>query len=119
MDKLTTISNSIKRLEGLYLVNNEFYSDGENKEILETIESLKQMRGELLNESYAQKVKAFRDYMASMLPSDEEPDSEVWNDFYDMDFKITFGDKQLTLHNEAGSYQGILDLLTDLINDYI
>lgn len=49
-------------------------------------------------------------------PEQQEAFDDAWEKFYMTDFTISFGDKSVTISNEATVYNGIVDTLKELID---
>ena len=84
---------------------------------------LEQMKRNLLHDDYIKKVTDFRDHVVSTMPESTEKEDEhslkAWEDFYELKWTISFAGKEVTLDNEAGTWQPIVDMLTDYLDNYL
>ena len=60
---------------------------------------------------YNNQFKAFYKYFKEALPADNACGDAEWDAFYETDFKIAFGDKSVTIHNDVYIYEAIRDAL--------
>jgi len=119
MKNLKTIESAIQRLEAMYECNHEVMDVDDRGDLMVTITDLKFMRHQLLQEDYKSRVIAFRDYVVSTMPGQVEDDNsrQQWEDFSSMRWSIRFGDQEVTINNGAETYQPILDMLNDHIDE--
>lgn len=75
-------------------------------------------------ELYVQRVQEFKKFLGKVVPDgpNSTPEQEAafeaaMNDFYELDWTISFGGRSVTIHNEATVYNGVFDLLSEYIDD--
>lgn len=75
-------------------------------------------------ELYVQRVQDFKKFLSKVMPDgpNSTPEQEAafeaaMNDFYELDWTISFGGHSVTLHNDATVYNGVFDLLSEYIDD--
>lgn len=116
MNNLKTIESAIRRLEAMYECNHEVMDADDQGDLLVTIKDLEYMRRDILHDEYKKKVSDFLNYVVSTMP-DDSASNEEYDRFYAMDFTIKFGDQELLLQNGADTYQPIVDMLKDHLED--
>ena len=123
MNNLKTIESAIQRLKAMYDCNYECIDADDGGDLLTTIHELEQMRINLLHDNYIKEVTDFRDHVVSTTPESKEKEDEhslkAWEDFYGLKWTISFAGKEVTLDNEAGTWQPIVDMLTDYLDNYL
>ena len=123
MNNLKTIESAIQRLKAMYDCNYESMDADDSGDLLVTIHELEQMKRNLLIDDYIKKVTDFRDHVVSTMPESTEEEDEhslkAWEDFYGLKWTISFAGKEVTLDNEAGTWQPIVDMLTDYLDNYL
>lgn len=123
MNNLKTIESAIQRLKTMYDCNYEVMDADDSGDLLTTIHELEQMKRNLLYDDYIKKVTDFRDHVVSTMPESTEKEDEhslkAWEDFYELKWTISFAGKEVTLNNEAGTWQPIVDMLTDYLDNYL
>lgn len=123
MNKLKTIESAIQRLKAMYDCNYEVMDADDSGNLLTTIHELEQMKRDLLHDDYIKKVTDFRDHVVSTMPESTEDEDEhslqAWEDFYGLKWTISFAGKEVTLDNEAGTWQPIVDMLNDYLDNYL
>ena len=119
MNNLQTIESAIKRLKDKMMIDHEYMDADDLGDLTTTIKGLEQMRRELLCEEYKKKVTAFRDYVLSTMPEvdNDSQHCKTWDDFYEMKWTISFGDQQVILDNQADTWQPMVDLLTEHLEE--
>lgn len=119
MNDLKTIESAIRRLESMYDCNREVMDADDQGDLLVTIKDLEFMRRKLLHDEHKKNVTAFRDYVLSTMPSEDFTGDEMkaWEDFYELKWSIRFGDQEVTLENAANTWQPIVDMLNDYIEE--
>ena len=107
----------------MYDCNYESMDADDSGDLLTTIHELEQMKRNLLIDDYIKKVADFRDHVVSTMPESTEKEDEhslkAWEDFYGLKWTISFAGKEVTLDNEAGTWQPIVDMLTDYLDNYL
>lgn len=75
-------------------------------------------------ELYIQRVQNFKKFLDKAMPDgpNSTPEQEAafeaaMNDFYELDWTISFGGHSVTLHNDVTVYNGVFDLLSEYIDD--
>ena len=123
MNNLKTIESAIQRLKAMYDCNHEVMDADDLGDLLTTIHELKQMRRNLMHDDYIKKITDFRDHVVSTMPEpyEEETDANLkaWEDFYGLKWTISFAGKEVTLDNEAGTWQPIVDMLDNYLDNYL
>lgn len=123
MNRLKIIECAIQRLKAMYDCNYEVMDADDSDDILATIHELEQMRIDLMHDNYIKEVTDFRDHVVSTMPESTEKEDEhslkAWEDFYGLKWTISFAGKEVTLNNEAGTWQPIVDMLTDYLDNYL
>ena len=123
MNNLKTIESAIQRLKAMYDCNYESMDADDSGDLLVTIHELEQMKRNLLIDDYIKKVADFRDHVVSTMPESTEKEDEhslkAWEDFYVLKWTISFAGKEVTLNNEAGTWQPIVDMLTNYLDNYL
>ena len=123
MNNLKTIESAIQRLKAMYECNHEVMDADDSGDLLTTIHELEQMRRNLMYDNYIKEITDFRDHVVSTMPESTEEEDEhslkAWEDFYGLKWKISFAGKEVTLDNEAGTWQPIVDMLTDYLDNYL
>ena len=123
MNNPKTIESAIQRLKAMYDCNHEVMDADDLGDLLTTIHELEQMRRNLMHDDYIKKVTDFRDHVVSTMPEsyEEETDANLkaWEDFYGLKWTISFAGKEVTLDNEAGTWQPIVDMLTAYLDNYL
>ena len=123
MNNLKTIESAIQRLKAMYDCNHEVMDADDLGDLLTTIHELEQMKRNLLHDDYIKKVTDFRDHVVSTMPEsyEEETDANLkaWEDFYGLKWTISFAGKEVTLDNEAGTWQPIVDMLDNYLDNYL
>ena len=123
MNNLKTIESAIQRLKVMYDCNYECMDADDGGDLLTTIHELEQMRINLMHDNYIKEVTEFRDHVVSTMPESTEKEDEhslkAWEDFYELKWTISFAGKEVTLDNEAGTWQPIVDMLTDYLDNYL
>ena len=123
MNNLKTIESAIQRLKAMYDCNYESMDADDSGDLLVTIHELEQMKRNLLIDDYIKKVTDFRDHVVSTMPESTEKEDEcslkAWEDFYGLKWTISFAGKEVTLNNEAGTWQPIVDMLTNYLDNYL
>lgn len=64
--------------------------------------------------AYRAQLEDFRAYLMHCVPFDAPEDA--WDDFYELDWEISFGGHRVTLHNDAIIYNAISDALDSLLD---
>ena len=117
MNNLKTIESAIQRLKAMYDCNYECMDADDSGDLLATIHELEQMKRDLMHDDYIKKITDFRDHVVSTMPESTEDEDEhslkAWEDFYGLKWTISFAGKEVTLDNEAGTWQPIVEMLTD------
>ena len=123
MNNLKTIESAIQRLKAMYDCNHEIMDADDLGDLLTTIHELEQMRRNLMHDDYIKKITDFRDHVVSTMPEsyEEETDANLkaWEDFYGLKWTISFAGKEVTLDNEAGTWQPIVDMLDNYLDNYL
>ena len=123
MNNLKTIESAIQRLKAMYECNHEVMDADDSGDLLTTIPELEQMRRNLMPDNYIKEITDFRDHVVSTMPESTEEEDEhslkAWEDFYGLKWTISFAGKEVTLDNEAGTWQPIVDMLTDYLDNYL
>lgn len=123
MNNLKTIESAIQRLKAMYDCNHEVMDADDSGDLLTTIDELTQLRINLMHDNYIKEVTDFRDHVVSTMPEsyEEETDDNLkaWEDFYGLKWTISFAGKELTLVNEAGTWQPIVDMLNNYLDNYL
>ena len=123
MNNLKTIESAIQRLKAMYDCNHEVMDADDLGDLLTTIHELEQMKRNLLHDDYIKKITDFRDHVVSTMPEsyEEETDANLkaWEDFYGLKWTISFAGKEVTLDNEAGTWQPIVDMLDNYLDNYL
>ena len=122
MNNLKTIESAIQRLKAMYECNHEVMDADDSGDLLTTIHELEQMRRNLMHDNYIKEITDFRDHVVSTMPESTEEDEhslKAWEDFYELKWTISFAGKEVTLDNEAGTWQPIVDMLTDYLDNYL
>lgn len=123
MNNLKTIESAIQRLKAMYDCNHEVMDADDSGDLLTTIDELAQLRINLMHDNYIKEITDFRDHVVSTMPEsyEEETDADLkaWEDFYGLKWTISFAGKELTLANEAGTYQPIVDMLNNYLDNYL
>ena len=123
MNNLKTIESAIQRLKAMYDCNYECMDADDGGDLLTTIHELEQMRINLMHDNYIKEVTDFRDHVVSTMPESTEKEDEhslkAWEDFYGLKWTISFAGKEVTLDNEAGTWQPIVDILTNYLHNYL
>ena len=123
MNNLKTIESAIQRLKAMYDCNHEVMDADDLGDLLTTIHELEQMRRNLIHDDYIKKITDFRDHVVSTMPEsyEEETDANLkaWEDFYGLTWTISFAGKEVTLDNEAGTWQPIVDMLDNYLDNYL
>lgn len=68
-------------------------------------------------ESCKQQVEDFEQYVTDLMPAAAD-DDEAWQQFNDLQWTISIGDKSLTLINQATIYNAISEMLAELYYIY-
>ena len=122
MNNLKTIESAIQRLKAMYDCNYECMDADDSGDLLVTIHELEQIKRNLLHDDYIKKVTDFRDHVVSTMPESTEKEDEhslkAWEDSYGLKWTISFAGKEVTLDSEAGTWQPIVDMLTDYLDNY-
>ena len=123
MNNLKTIESAIQRLKAMYDCNHEVMDADDLGDLLTTIHELEQMRRNLMHDDYIKKITDFRNHVVSTMPEsyEEETDANLkaWEDFYGLKWTISFAGKEVTLDNEAGTWQPIVDMLDNYLDNYL
>ena len=123
MNNLKTIESAIQRLKAMYDCNHEVMDADDLGDLLTTIHELEQMRRSLMHDDYIKKITDFRDHVVSTMPESYEEETDVnlkaWEDFYGLKWTISFAGKEVTLDNEAGTWQPIVDMLDNYLDNYL
>lgn len=123
MNDIKTIEKAMQRLRDMYDCNYEVMDADDSGDLLTTIDELEQMKRDLLYDDYIKKITDFRDHVVSTMPEsyEEETDADLkaWEDFYELKWTISFAGKELTLDNEAGTWQPIVDMLNNYLDNYL
>ena len=123
MNNLKTIESAIQRLKAMYDCNHEVMDADDLGDLLTTIHELEQMRRNLIHDDYIKKITDFRDHVVSTMPesTEEETDANLkaWEDFYGLKWTISFAGKEVTLDTEAGTWQPIVDMLDNYLDNYL
>lgn len=89
-----------------------------------TMEEIEDLQQAVNTELYAQRIKDFKQYVDKSIPYDmpnatpaQQADFEhAMEKFYNMEWVICFGTAQVIINNEATIYNGMLDVLSELID---
>lgn len=86
-----------------------------------SVEDVEHLEQTLKNLAYVKAIKAFHKHLLDSmpnLPNDTPEDTYdlAWQKFYETPFTISFGDKTVTIQNEATIWQGIVDALEEMID---
>lgn len=123
MNDIKTIEKAMQQLRDMYDCNHEAMDADDSGDLLTTIDELAQLRINLMHDNYIKEVTDFRDHVVSTMPEsyEEETDADLkaWEDFYGLKWTISFAGKELTLVNEAGTYQPIVDMLNNYLDNYL
>ena len=90
-----------------------------------TIEEIDDIQQAVDTELYVQRIKDFKQYVDKSLPYDmpnatpqQQADfDEAIEQFYSKQWVIIFGNEKVIIDNEATIYSGILDVLSELIDN--
>jgi hypothetical protein len=82
-------------------------------------QDLNVLLGSIDSELYNNQFKAFYKYFKEALPADNACGDAEWDAFYETDFKIAFGDKSVTIHNDVYIYEAIRDALAYYAEHYL
>lgn len=123
MNDIKTIEKAMQRLRDMYDCNHEAMDADDSGDLLTTIDELAQLRINLMHDNYIKEITDFRDHVVSTMPEsyEEETDANLkaWEDFYGLKWTISFAGKELTLANEAGTWQPIVDMLNNYLDYYL
>ena len=123
MNDIKTIEKAMQQLRDMYECNHEAMDADDSGDLLTTIDELAQRRINLMHDNYIKEVTDFRDHVVSTMPEsyEEETDADLkaWEDFYGLKWTISFAGKELTLVNEAGTYQPIVEMLNNYLDNYL
>lgn len=123
MNDIKTIEKAMQRLKDMYDCNHEVMDADDSGDLLTTIDELAQLRRNLMHDNYIKEVTDFRDHVVSTMPESTEDEDEhslkAWEDFYGLKWTISFAGKELTLVNEAGTWQPIVDMLNNYLDYYL
>lgn len=123
MNDIKTIEKAMQRLRDMYDCNHEVMDADDSGDLLTTIDELAQLRRNLMHDNYIKEITDFRDHVVSTMPEsyEEETDANLkaWEDFYGLKWTISFAGKELTLDNEAGTWQPIVDMLDNYLDNYL
>lgn len=123
MNDIKTIEKAMQRLRDMYDCNHEVMDADDSGDLLTTIDELAQLRRNLMHDNYIKEITDFRDHVVSTMPEsyEEETDANLkaWEDFYGLKWTISFAGKELTLDNEAGTWQPIVDMLNNYLDNYL
>lgn len=123
MNDIKTIEKAMQRLRDMYDCNHEVMDADDSGDLLTTIDELAQLRRNLMHDNYIKEITDFRDHVVSTMPEsyEEETDADLkaWEDFYGLKWTISFAGKELTLDNEAGTWQPIVDMLNNYLDNYL
>ena len=123
MNGIKTIEKAMQRLRDMYDCNHDVMDAGDSGDLLITIDELAQLRRNLMHDNYIKEITDFRDHVVSTMPEsyEEETDANLkaWEDFYGLKWTISFAGKELTLDNEAGTWQPIVDMLNNYLDNYL
>jgi hypothetical protein len=61
---------------------------------------------------YTKRIEDFKLFVENSMPS-EDDDQEAWDNFYNMEWNISFGNRSVKITNGAAIYNGILDALSE------
>jgi len=65
---------------------------------------------------YNENVKEFYDWLINSLPFNEDNNDEEWDKWYSQKIHIMYGDRSITLNNEATLYNYMVDMFRFYIN---
>lgn len=89
-----------------------------------TVEEVDDLRIAVESELYVTRIKDFKCMLDAALPNmpNDTPErqavyDEAMDDFYSTQWTIRFGYRSVTIDNDATVYNGICDMLTDLIDN--
>lgn len=123
MNDIKTIERAIQRLKAMYDCNYECMDADDSGDLLATIHELEQMKRNLMHDNYSKEITDFRDHVVSTMPESTEKEDEhslkAWEDFYELKWTISFAGKEVTLDNEAGTWQPIVDMLNNYLDNYL
>ena len=114
MKQSVVLENAINRLMGLAEVNREFMDADDYGELQTTIKELVKMRHEKAHSEYRSQIKSFVDYLRDGVTA---ADGDEWTDWCQTPYIITHGDKKVTVDNGPETYEGIISLLEDHLED--
>ena len=95
------LSNLLKVLND-YLLNGQRVSVEDTQQLIKVVESM----------WYIKRLEDFKRFVENSMP-DENASQEEWDNFYDMEWNISFGSHSVKIINGAVIYNGVLDALNE------
>lgn len=115
MDKLKVIRSAIQRLEAMYECNHEVMEPDDVGDLVTTIFDLKKMTYEYHQQEYISQLRQFMRYLSDFAGAE---DFDTFNDWTKIPYTISHGDKSVTIGNSAETYDYLMEMLQNEVENF-